>query len=140
MKNFYTSVVRKFSICSKELSELSVPQAISSIYLSLHLFIYLSICLPINLICLPNSKMISLSIYVYTYLPIYLPTYLPTYLPIYLSYHLFSSFCRVSRMSVRSVKIRDWTLAPYFCVAVPIYHMHHMEEIYPDPEKFIPER
>nr|AQS60684.1 cytochrome P450 CYPSF04 [Sogatella furcifera] len=47
---------------------------------------------------------------------------------------------RLERKTVGDVKLDEITLTSGTMVSVPIYAVHHLDEFYPEPEKFIPER
>ncbi|XP_022193707.2 cytochrome P450 3A11 [Nilaparvata lugens] len=47
---------------------------------------------------------------------------------------------RLERKTFEEMKLDEITLTPGTMVSIPIYAVHHLEEFYPEPEKFIPER
>ena len=46
----------------------------------------------------------------------------------------------IDRVAARDVNVKGIRLPAGAGVTVPVYHMHHCEELYPEPEKFKPER
>ena len=53
-----------------------------------------------------------------------------------------SLFCltRTDRIAARDVVLKGIFLPKGSIVVAPIYHIHRLEEFYPDPQAFIPER
>uniref|UniRef100_A0AAT9UUQ0 Cytochrome P450 4NW1 n=1 Tax=Maconellicoccus hirsutus TaxID=177089 RepID=A0AAT9UUQ0_MACHI len=56
------------------------------------------------------------------------------------SLRLYPSVPYISRMLTTDLKIRNYVIPSYTNVAIPPYLVHRNPNIYPDPEKFIPER
>ena len=56
------------------------------------------------------------------------------------SLRLFPPGVRTDRIAHKDVELKGIHIPAGCFVMVPIYHMHHFAEIYPDPEAFIPER
>ncbi|RZF41960.1 hypothetical protein LSTR_LSTR012337 [Laodelphax striatellus] len=47
---------------------------------------------------------------------------------------------RLERKTIGDVKLDEITRTPGTMVSIPIYAVHNLDEFYPEPEKFIPER
>ena len=47
---------------------------------------------------------------------------------------------RIDREAKHDVTVKGIRISAGMMVSVPVYHMHHYEEYYPQPEKFMPER
>ena len=56
------------------------------------------------------------------------------------SLRLFPAVARLDRLAKRDAVLKGIHLPKGGRVIVPVYHMHHFAEIYPDPDKFLPER
>ena len=100
----YLGAVLAKGPCFVSLAAWPCLASISSIDLSISIYLYLSLSISIYLylslsisiylyLSLSISSYLYLSLSISTYLPIYLSTYLPIYLPIYLSVCLCLSFC-----------------------------------------------
>ncbi|CAH1787502.1 unnamed protein product, partial [Owenia fusiformis] len=55
------------------------------------------------------------------------------------SQRLFPSAPRLERQCTETITIEGITIPKDAIVTIPVYGIHHDADIYPDPEKFIPE-
>ena len=56
------------------------------------------------------------------------------------SMRLYPAVIVLGREAIHDVEVQGIKLPKKSTVNIPVYHMHHFAEFFPEPERFIPER